>query len=1682
LKRGVGKTSKNNFALVFNFAMKLKNFKIMKKLLLLFLIPFIATGIFAQVWDEGLVAYYPFDGNGTNQGPGGSSFDLSQFGIGNDVAFSTNGVTGGQINNTGAASFVNGKALMTTAFGNLYTNSSNKSISISYWVNFNNPAPTQSSIPTHIELFYSLYGRGNFNAGVNTNGSASWSAYQTPTSVAASSWNHYTLVYNAEIFNFKVYRNGVLLGNINTPNNAIHQFFNLFTIGGGVDNTGNYLGSKSFNGLIDEVYVFNRALSPYEVGELNNKKIPTNYCLSDDALIAYYPFNGNGNNAASTGSTYDLTEFGTGNSIQYAGGITGGQITNNISASFQSGVCFMNNAFLSHYNNSSDKSVSVSFWVYFPFSPSTLHTYFELFGSLYLRSNFSYGVNTTGSTSVWKNGTISDVPINTWIYYSAVFNQQNKTLTIYRNGEQVGTILNATNDQLHAFTNMFTIGGGTDINGNYLTTKRYLGRVDEFYLFNRALNPLDVWLLYQKYQPSSTPNAPTGSASQSFCSGATVADLTPTGNSIKWYATPTGGASLPANQVLTQTTYYASQTVGVCESVNRLAVSVTLTSSTAGTLSGDQNICLPGTTTFTSTANGGTWSSSNTAVATVNASTGVVTGVSQGTATITYTVTTPGCPDATATRDVTFATTPSQPVSNTPAANLSICQGNGTTLSVANPPANTSTAWWSSSTAITPFASGVSVTLPADSFPNTRSYWVNHINVNGGCASPRTEIVVTVSSTPASPTNTTTTANSTICAGQTTELSVSGSGTIEWFDLPTGGTLLSTGASYTTPVLQNSITYYVSAMLGNCASARIPVAVQVNELPNSPINTTPTANLSRCEGQTTTLTATSGVANATINWYNVSTGGSSLGTGGTFNTPILSNTITYYVAVKFNSTGCESQRVPITITVTAAPNAGTLSGTQAICLPGTTTFSTTGSGGSWSSSNTAIATVNATTGVVTAVSAGTATITYTVLGTGGCSDATATRTVTVTAAPNAGTISGNQAICLPGTTTFSTTGSGGTWSSSNTAIATVDPSTGVVTGVAEGTATITYTVVGTGGCADATATRIVTVSNAPTAGTLSGNQAICLGQNTTFSSTISGGTWSSSNTGVAIINSTTGLIAGVTAGTATMTYTVPGSGSCASATATRTVTITAPPSAGTLSGTQAICIGGTSTFSSTVSGGSWSSSSTATATVNPNGVVTGVSAGTATITYTVTGTGGCADATETRTVTVTAPPSAGTLSGPQEVCVGSITGFSSTVSGGTWSSSSNAIATVNQNGQVTGVSAGTATITYTVAGTGGCANATATRTVTVTAAPSAGTLSGNQTLCVNGGSTYTSTVSGGTWTSSNFGVVSINANGVAAAVGTGTATLTYTITGTGGCTNATATITVNVVANNTVPTFSAINPICSGENLVLPTTSNNGVSGTWSPAVNNQATTTYTFTPSVGQCTSEQATLQVEVNPVILPQFTLVTQICAGESYSDLPTQSDNGVEGTWSPALDLTTTTTYTFTPVAGSVCTENYEFTLTINELPGNLNESQNNNVLSVNSGFDAYEWYEVSNPTAVLGTQSSYTASANGTYAVRVFSSAGCESVSNTFTIVGLSIANVLTKQLIEVYPNPASEFITIDKAEGLSVVMLDMFGKKVYTIANASERESINVSSLAAGVYFIQFSNNNELSMVKVVVSR
>ena len=214
-----------------------------------------------------------------------------------------------------------------------------------------------------------------------------------------------------------------------------------------------------------------------------------------------------------------------------------------------------------------------------------------------------------------------------------------------------------------------------------------------------------------------------------------------------------------------------------------------------------------------------------------------------------------------------------------------------------------------------------------------------------------------------------------------------------------------------------------------------------------------------------------------------------------------------------------------------------------------------------------------------------------------------------------------------------------------------------------------------------------------------------------------------------------------------------------------------------------------------------------------------------------------------------------------------------------------------------------------------------------------------------------------------------------------TATTTYTFTPTAGqCALATTmTITVNP---NITPTFATVGPFCSGANIsALPTTSQNGFTGTWAPAINNTATTTYTFTPTAGQCATT-TTLTITIDPNITPTFAAVGPYCNGANIAALPTSSLNGYTGTWSPAINNTVTTTYTFTPAAGQCAT-----TASLNIVVNQPNQSTTNYSICANNL--PYQWNGLS-----IGS--------GGQHQVILTNAQGCDSV----TILNLTVIPVLS----------------------------------------------------------------------------
>lgn len=119
--------------------------------------------------------------------------------------------------------------------------------------------------------------------------------------------------------------------------------------------------------------------------------------------------------------------------------------------------------------------------------------------------------------------------------------------------------------------------------------------------------------------------------------------------------------------------------------------------------------------------------------------------------------------------------------------------------------------------------------------------------------------------------------------------------------------------------------------------------------------------------------------------------------------------------------------------------------------------------GVWSSDNTAIAQVNSSTGVVTGMDQGTVNINYTFTNNSGCST-TVTKNITVNIGPTIAATTGPSIVCANSTITLTNATPNGVWTSSDVNKATVDATTGVVTGLSAGDVVITYTVTSAAGC------------------------------------------------------------------------------------------------------------------------------------------------------------------------------------------------------------------------------------------------------------------------------------------------------------------------------------------------------------------------------------------------------------------------------------------------------------------------------------------------------------------------------------------------------------------------------------------------------------------------------------------
>ena len=381
------------------------------------------------------------------------------------------------------------------------------------------------------------------------------------------------------------------------------------------------------------------------------------------------------------------------------------------------------------------------------------------------------------------------------------------------------------------------------------------------------------------------------------------------GAQYNWYSVATGGTPIATNSgtltiaVNSDTTLYVTITNGTCESGIRTPVTASVGGVPAAPTTQGDTICAAGIVNLQAT--GGpvgvvyNWYSSSTG------GTPVFTGSTYslniaGNQTFYVSAASGSCESLTRTpvlAEIINNTIPPTATADT------LCGPGVAELSATGGGTGVTYNWYSAATGGTILASGATFQ------PNvaaTTSYFVG--SSDGNCESTRTEVVVLLSNTLSAPTS----SDIQICTSGPVNLTASGAGstqTYEWFDSPSGSTVLFTGATYSIANLSSTDTFYVAISEGTCQSSRTRVIATVSPaLPNATAE-----GQTLCGGGPVSLTATGATGGQTYTWYDAATGGSVLGTGSPYNFTASATTTVYVAITEGNCASPVRQAVLVTV-------------------------------------------------------------------------------------------------------------------------------------------------------------------------------------------------------------------------------------------------------------------------------------------------------------------------------------------------------------------------------------------------------------------------------------------------------------------------------------------------------------------------------------------------------------------------------------------------------------------------------------------------------------------------------------------------------------------------------------------------------------------------------------------------
>ena len=428
----------------------------------------------------GLVGYWPM-----NEGVGTRADDVSGYKNNGTLLNSPTWVTG----KLGKALSFNGTNSVVdfgTKFPNITT-----AITVSAWVN---PGSTQM---TYADIWGNHQGdvKGivmQQNAATTNqflwsygNG-VGWTNNSGTFNLTANTWTHVVAIKDASYC--YVYLNGV--EQVSARGNCVSDIVPATTMNfsAGLGYAG---GGRYFNGKIDDIRVYNRALSASEVSDLykSGGQVTLNASRNNiltDGLVGLWSFDGKDMNWATNKS---LDRSGQGND----GTLVGMSTTSSpVIGKIGQALNFQWSSYVTTTGSTSNGSASVFAWI----NPSFLGTCPgaspNLCEIVMISSNFLFEVGSgmlsiygyVFNTPQWVSISNSNISINKWMHVGFTYDQT--TLRVYLDGEQIGTA---------NVPGVIGTGGNIKIGGDN-NFRLFKGKIDDVRVYNRALSATEIKQLY----------------------------------------------------------------------------------------------------------------------------------------------------------------------------------------------------------------------------------------------------------------------------------------------------------------------------------------------------------------------------------------------------------------------------------------------------------------------------------------------------------------------------------------------------------------------------------------------------------------------------------------------------------------------------------------------------------------------------------------------------------------------------------------------------------------------------------------------------------------------------------------------------------------------------------------------------------------------------------------------------------------------------------------------------------------------------------------------------------------------------------------------------------------------------------------------------------------------------------